>query len=143
MRWMSFGVPITVIGIPVMALWLTRGLKLEQPLSLHQVGEFSAHEKRALIVFASVVALWVTRGEPFGGWMAWFNLPMMGDATVALAGVVAMFVVPNGKGGRLLTWEQAGIYPGAYCCSLLVVFAWRRALCKAASATLLATDWRH
>lgn len=107
MRWMTFGVPITLIGIPVMALWLTRGLKLEQPLELEAVGPFSRHEKRALLVFGTVVALWVTRGEPLGGWMAWFNLPMMGDATVALAGVVAMFVVSNGKGGRLLTWEQA------------------------------------
>lgn len=111
LRWMQYGLPITLIGLPVMALWLTRGLKLEKPIELKEVGAFTLHEKRALMVFGTVVALWVTRGEPFGGWMNWFNLPMMGDAPVALAGVVAMFLVPNGKGGRLLTWERAVSIP--------------------------------
>jgi len=32
---------------------------------------------------------------------------MVGDATVALAGVVAMFLVSDKQGGRLLTWERA------------------------------------
>ncbi|MCC5879352.1 MAG: SLC13/DASS family transporter [Idiomarina sp.] len=118
-RWMSFGLPIVLIGIPVIALWLTRGLKLEEPVQLKQVGPFTTHEKRALMVFGSVVLLWVTRGEPFGGWMALFGLPFMGDATVALAGVVAMFLVSNGSGGRLLTWERAVDIPWG----ILLLFA--------------------
>ncbi|RUO30297.1 SLC13 family permease [Aliidiomarina soli] len=119
LRWMYYGVPIVMIGLPVMALWLTRGLHLDQPVHLREVGEFSVQEKRALAVFGTVVGLWVFRSEPFGGWMNWFSLPMMGDATVALAGVVAMFLVSDGKGGRLLTWERAVDIPWG----ILLLFA--------------------
>lgn len=119
MRWMYYGVPIVVIGLPIMALYLTRGLHLDEPVKLQSVGEFSVQEKRALMVFGSVVGLWVFRAEPFGGWMQWFNLPLMGDATVALAGVVVMFLVSDGKGGRLLTWERAMDIPWG----ILLLFA--------------------
>ena len=51
----------------------------------------------------------MTRGEPFGGWKAWLDLPQANDASVALLAVVVMFLVPSGRGNgeRLLTWEQA------------------------------------
>lgn len=108
-RWMTYGLPIVLIALPLMALWLTRGLHLTKPVHLEPLGKFTTHEKRALMVFGTVVVLWIFRSEPFGGWMAWFNLPMMGDAIVALFGVVAMFLVSDGKGkgGRLLTWDRA------------------------------------
>ncbi|MBE9042356.1 anion permease, partial [Oscillatoriales cyanobacterium LEGE 11467] len=49
----------------------------------------------------------MTRTEPFGGWSGWLNLPGVGDSTVALVMVVALFIIPNGKGGKLLDWETA------------------------------------
>lgn len=107
MRWMGYGLPIVLLGLPLIAIWLTRGLQLDQPVELKSIGAFNTHEKRALMVFGAVVLLWITRSEPFGGWSTWFNLPMVGDATVALAGVVAMFLVSDSRGGRLLTWERA------------------------------------
>ncbi|MEQ8801148.1 MAG: SLC13 family permease, partial [Haliea sp.] len=54
---------------------------------------------------------WVTRSEPFGGWQAWLDLPQANDASVALLAVVVMFVLPNGKGARLLDWERASTIP--------------------------------
>lgn len=107
MRWMGYGLPIVLLGLPLIAIWLTRGLQLNEPVQLKAIGPFNTHEKRALAVFGTVVLLWITRLEPFGGWSSWFNLPMVGDATVALAGVVAMFLVTDHQGGRLLTWERA------------------------------------
>ena len=107
MRWMGYGLPIVLLGLPLVAIWLTRGLRLSEPVQLKAIGPFNSHEKRALTVFGAVVLLWITRLEPFGGWSSWFNLPMVGDATVALAGVVAMFLVGDKQGGRLLTWERA------------------------------------
>lgn len=107
MRWMGYGLPIVLLGLPLIAIWLTRGLQLSAPVQLKAIGPFNTHEKRALAVFGTVVLLWITRLEPFGGWSSWFNLPMVGDATVALAGVVAMFLVSDKQGGRILTWERA------------------------------------
>jgi sodium-dependent dicarboxylate transporter 2/3/5 len=42
-----------------------------------------------------------------GGWKTWLGLPQANDASVALLAVVVMSLVPDGKGGRLLTWERA------------------------------------
>jgi sodium-dependent dicarboxylate transporter 2/3/5 len=58
-----------------------------------------------------VFLAWVTRSEPFGGWMAWLDLPGANDACVALLAVVIMFLVPDGKGQRLSNWERASTIP--------------------------------
>ncbi|MCL5051421.1 MAG: SLC13 family permease [Firmicutes bacterium] len=118
-RWMGYGLPVVILGLPVIALWLTRGLKLDKPVELERIGEFDSHEKRALWVFGTVVLLWVLRTEPFGGWTSWFNMPMVGDATIALAGVIAMFLVPDSKGGKLLNWDLAVDIPWG----ILLLFA--------------------
>jgi sodium-dependent dicarboxylate transporter 2/3/5 len=89
------------------------------PLELPKLGTMSSYEKRVLMVFGAVILLWVFRTEPFGGWTAIVGTPLVGDSTIALAGVVAMFVVSNGKGGRLLTWEQAVDIPWG----ILLLFA--------------------
>ncbi len=60
-----------------------------------------------MLVFLFTALAWITRSEPFGGWRAWLDLPQANDASVALLAVVVMALVPDGKGGRLLTWESA------------------------------------
>ncbi|PKL99423.1 MAG: sodium:dicarboxylate symporter, partial [Gammaproteobacteria bacterium HGW-Gammaproteobacteria-7] len=72
---------------------------------------WQAGERRVLIVFALVALAWMTRGEPFGGWSAWLGLGGANDASVALLGVVAMALVPDGKGERLLDWQTAERIP--------------------------------
>lgn len=111
LRWMSVGVPIVLLGVPTMAWWLTRHVRLQTPLELPVVGPWRAAEKRVLLVFGFIAMLWITRTEPFGGWSALLNLPMVGDATVALFGVVLMFLVPDDKGERLLNWQTASAIP--------------------------------
>ncbi|RUO32841.1 SLC13 family permease [Aliidiomarina sanyensis] len=118
-RWMQIGIPLVVIGLPVIGLWLTRGLKLSMPLELPEQGHMSVYEKRVLMVFGAVIFLWVFRTEPFGGWTGLLGVTGVGDSTVALAGVVAMFAASNGQGGRLLTWEQAVSIPWG----ILLLFA--------------------
>ncbi|CUS48431.1 MAG: DASS family divalent anion:Na+ symporter [Idiomarinaceae bacterium HL-53] len=119
MRWMQIGVPMLLLGLPVIGWWLTRHVKLASPLELPTQGAMSAAEKRVLMVFGTVVLLWVFRTEPFGGWTDWFNFNGVGDSSIALAGVVAMFLVADGKGSRLLTWEQAQSIPWG----ILLLFA--------------------
>ena len=106
-RWMSWGVPVVVILVPLMAWWLTRQLRTAGALQLPEVGAWSSAERRVLAVFSLTALAWITRGEPFGGWSAWLGLPQANDASVALLAVVLMCLLPDGRGGRLLEWEHA------------------------------------
>jgi len=42
-----------------------------------------------------------------GGWSTWLAVPGANDASVALIAVVAMFLIPDGEGSKLLDWETA------------------------------------
>ncbi len=109
--WMSFAIPVVVVFVPIIALWLTRHLTHKGQISLPEVGRWQPMEKRVLAVFCATAALWIFRLEPFGGWTAWFNVPQTNDAMVALLAVVAMFLVPDGRGQRLMDWESAQEIP--------------------------------
>ncbi|MFU8763322.1 MAG: SLC13 family permease [Haliea sp.] len=110
-RWMGWAVPVVLVMIPLMALVLTRKLSGRIAVELPHTGHWRSEEKRVLLVFGLTALAWVTRSEPFGGWQAWLDLPQANDASVALLAVVVMFVLPNGKGGRLLDWERASTIP--------------------------------
>jgi sodium-dependent dicarboxylate transporter 2/3/5 len=110
-EWMSWGLPVVVLLVPVAGLWLTRGVKLDAPVQLPQVGAWSSPEKRVLIMFSLTALCWITRQAPFGGWSGWLDLPQANDASVALIAVVLMAALPNGEGGRLLRWEAANKIP--------------------------------
>ena len=97
--------------IPAMALVLTRKLHGEIAVELPEVGRWRTEERRVMLVFGLTALAWITRGEPFGGWSAWLGLPLANDASVALLAVIVMFLVPDGKGQRLLTWQRASTIP--------------------------------
>ncbi len=118
-RWMKVGAPIVAIGVPLMGLWLTRNLKDVTAPNLPDAGPWRKDEARTLMVFAGAMFFWITRTEPFGGWSGLLNMPGAGDATVAVAAVVVMFLIPNGKGGALLDWKAAGDIPWG----MLLLFA--------------------
>lgn len=118
LTWMKTGVVIVVIAIPIMALWLSRGIKLTRTIETESVGSMTTHEKRALLVFGGTALLWVFRKEPFGGWSGLLGNSMIGDSTIALLGVFAMFLVSTGKAAdadgnkqRLLDWDTAKTIP--------------------------------
>lgn len=110
-QWMGWALPVVVVMVPLMALVLTRNLAGPLKVELPVAGHWRTEEKRVLMVFGLTALAWVTRSEPFGGWRVWLDIPTANDASVALLAVVVMFLVPNGKGGRLLTWEQASTIP--------------------------------
>jgi sodium-dependent dicarboxylate transporter 2/3/5 len=105
--WMRWGLPVVVLFVPLVGIWLTRNLPTGVTLSLPAVGEWRTEERRTLLVFVLTAIAWITRNDPFGGWSTWLDLPQANDASVALLAVVAMFLVPNGRGERLLDWESA------------------------------------
>ena len=109
--WMAWGIPALIIFLPLMYFWLTRQLNNSNKLSVPNTGSWRTEEKRTLWVFAFTALAWVTRQEPFGGWSELFNIPMANDASVAMVGAITLFLIPNGKGEKLLDWETAAKIP--------------------------------
>ncbi len=144
-EWMRIGVPVVIISLPIMALWLTRHVKLESKISLPDCGPWRVEERRTLFVFGLTALAWITRKDPFGGWSGALDMPLVGDSTIALFAVVMMFLIPNGKKSdnkneRLLDWETAGSIPWG----LLLLFAGGIAMAKgftASGLSLMLGDW--
>jgi sodium-dependent dicarboxylate transporter 2/3/5 len=133
-EWMSWGIPVVILMVPLTGLWLTRGLKLLHPVHLPQAGAWRPAEKRVLIMFTLTALAWITREAPFGGWSTWLNLPQANDASVALLAVILMSVLPNGEGERLLHWETVRKIPWG----VLLLFAGGIALANGFVASGLA-----
>ena len=110
-RWMGWALPVVILMIPAMAVILTRNMRGTLAVQLPDVGVWRTEERRVMVVFGLTALAWITRSEPFGGWKTWFDLPQANDASVALLAVVLMFIIPNGKGQRLLSWERATTIP--------------------------------
>lgn len=128
LTWMKTGVPVVVIGIPLMAFWLTRKVSVNQCFVLPEVGAWRPAEKRVLCVFALVALAWVTRML----WSKWLGLEGVGDSSIAIFGVVLMFLIPNGeKHGTLLDWQTANNIPWG----MLLLFAGGIAIAKAFMAS--------
>ena len=114
-RWMTFGVPIMVIGVPLAAIIIARVQKISAKAfdaskaraSLGQIGEFSLAEKRLIPIIAVAFALWLSRQTlapllPPGSWT---------DGTIAVLAALALFLVPDGTGRPLLVWREADRAP--------------------------------
>lgn len=134
-QWMSWALPVVIVLVPVAAWWLTRSLSYKGGVELPEVGAWRIEERRVLIIFALTALAWVTRQEPFGGWTALTGLPA-NDASVALTAVVLMFIVPNGKGEKLLDWETASTIPWG----ILLLFGGGICLAKAFTASGLSDE---
>ncbi|MCA9570066.1 MAG: SLC13/DASS family transporter [Myxococcales bacterium] len=118
--WMAVGLPLVAVMVPLAALWLSRGGRLAgvvvPPVP---PARWRSPEAGAVALFACTAVLWVTRKAPYGGWTALTGWEQAGDHTVALAAVVAAFLLPDGEGGRLLDWPTAQRIPWG----LLLLFA--------------------
>jgi solute carrier family 13 (sodium-dependent dicarboxylate transporter), member 2/3/5 len=118
--WMLIALPITIVMLPLAWLLLTRvtfpfpdketGEGPEAiPAMLEAMGPMSTPEKRVAAVFAIVAALWILHpviSDVLG-------LKTITDVSVAIAGAVALFIVPADwrKKEFLLNWERARKLP--------------------------------
>ena len=137
-EWMKTGVPIVLLAIPAMAMWLGRGLGSIGNIDLPQPGAWTTAEKRVLAIFGTVAMAWIFR--PF--WTGWLGITTVSDSTIAVAGVVAMFMVNSGKpdNNKLLDWPTANDIPWG----LLLLFAGGICIAKAFKASglsLLMGEW--
>lgn len=142
--WMVFGVPAMLLLVPAAWYFVSRGLpkltqaddvRLHLRSSLKDLGRMSVPEKRVAAVFACVALLWVT-SRPVGNFLVANELlapKNWSDMGIAMAGAVAMFLVPAGGGEKraLLTWEEAERLPWG----VILLFGGGIALGRAVSNT--------
>lgn len=112
LQWMTWGIPVVIVVVPLLALWLTRNVNFKTDIQLPDVGNWTTAQKRVLTIFALTACGWVLRKAPFGGWAGllpegWHS----SDYMVAFFAIVALFMTSDGKGNRLLNWETATKIP--------------------------------
>lgn len=134
--WMTWGVPVVLVFLPIAAIWLTRNLDYRGQVQMPEVGRWQTAELRVMIVFSLTALGWVTRQEPFGGWSSWFGVPGANDSVVALLAVAFMFLIPDGKGSRLLDWDTANKIPWG----MLILFGAGISIAKAFVASGLSEE---
>lgn len=125
--WMRWGMPVVLVFLPIAMWWLTRHLRGSIAASLPDKEPWDAAQRRVMWVFALTAVLWITRSEPFGGWSGLLNLPGANDATIALLAAASLFVIGDGRGGRLLDWEATRELPWG----ILVLFGGGICIAKA------------
>lgn len=115
LTWMLYGLPIVIIGIPLCAFILMRVQNVtagsfDVDAARESIGEarpMSVPEKRLVPIFLLVILAWITQPllEPF--------LPKgaITDGSIAIAGSLLLFLVPDGSSRPLLTWQEADRAP--------------------------------
>ena len=121
-KWMSFGIPIICLLLPIAWLLLTRLLfSFDLPHNnstiktvvdeLESMGPISTPEKRTAIVFSLIALAWVIRPvlQQLPG------LSELSDTTIAIGGAISLFIIPSGdklkKNTMLLNWTTAANIP--------------------------------
>ncbi|MFN3975190.1 MAG: SLC13 family permease [Dehalococcoidia bacterium] len=103
LEWMNYGLPLALLMW--MAAWLYLGFGYTRDagrgghlfkIAPIDTGPWTREQGLVLAVFLSVALLWVTR--PFWG-KGW---PLLTDASIAIGGAVALFLLPARGGSRLL-----------------------------------------
>ncbi len=138
--WAAFGVPVVILGIPLAAIIIAKVQRIsEHPFDIAAArkaitpqGPWSEAERRLVPIIAITFVAWMLRGfvAPY------FPAGSLTDGTVAIAASLALFMLPDGTGRKLLEWKEANRAPW----DVLMMFGGGLALAGAMTRTGLA-DW--
>ena len=142
-RWMMVGIPLSAAMLPLAWLALTRwvfhvdfrtspeGIAELRRLK-DELGALTTPEKRVAIVFFCMAALWVFR--PLLVKLP--GLAALDDSGIAMAGAIALFLVPSGdrEDPLLLRWQYAEQLPWG----VIILFGGGLSLAAAVNGTGLA-----
>jgi sodium-dependent dicarboxylate transporter 2/3/5 len=115
LTWAIYGLPLVALAIPLCWLILmkvqrVRPTDFDPASALAGLGEacpWSAAEKRLIPLIAAVVAFWVAL--PF--LTPYLPKDSLTDGTIAIAGALLLFLIPDGTGRAILNWEEANRAP--------------------------------
>lgn len=143
LQWMSVGVPVMLISLPLMYLLLTKfiyPIRLKElpggrefiQAQIRDLGPVSNPEKKVAAVFVLTATLWITRP------LLSDFLPGLSDAGIAIAAAVILFIIPVNfrRGQFLLSWTDTKKLPWG----VLILFGGGLSLASAISETGLA-EW--
>ncbi|ANU07312.1 SLC13 family permease [Paraurantiacibacter namhicola] len=139
-EWMAYGLPVVIVGIPLAAFIIAKVQRVAaHPFdvaaaraAIDDHRPWSSAERRLLPVIAITFALWTFRPlllpfVPEGS---------LTDGTIAVAAGLALFLLPDGTGRKLLTWPEADRAPWG----VIMMFGGGLALAAGMGASGLA-DW--
>ena len=142
-RWMTVGIPVTLLMLPVAWFLLTRALfPFDIPASdavhdhLHklrqEMGPMTTPERRVAILFGAVIFCWMFR-RPLTEWL---GLTGISDAGIVMTAALLLFLLPSGDASQrqLMTWENAVRIPWG----VLILFGGGLSLAAAVSDSGLA-----
>ena len=139
-EWTLYGLPVVILGVPIAALIIARFQKVARhPFDVAgardaiQVDtQWSSAERRLVPVVALTFVLWMT-SPLLSGFVPAGSLT---DGTIAIAASLALFLLPDGTGRPLLTWQEADRAPWG----VIMMFGGGLALAAGMSASGLA-EW--
>jgi solute carrier family 13 (sodium-dependent dicarboxylate transporter), member 2/3/5 len=115
LTWMLYGMPIVLLGVPLCAFILMRVQRVsagsfDVDAARDAIGKpqpMSVAEKRLVPIFLLVITAWI--GLP----LIEPHFPKGGitDGSIAIAGSLLLFLVPDGTGRPLLVWKEADRAP--------------------------------
>ncbi len=142
-RWMTVGIPVSLLMLPVAWFVLTRLLfPFDIPANdsvkdhLHklrqEMGPMTMAERRVAILFVAVILCWMLR-RPLTEWL---GLSGVSDAGIVMTAALFLFLLPSGNVAQrqLMTWQDASRIPWG----VLILFGGGLSLAAAVSNSGLA-----
>ncbi len=155
-EWLKIGLPFTVVFIPLMWLYMVKGIlpikgkvvdNADEIIrrEVEKLGKMGRGEKMILAVFVATALLWIFRSDinigksTLRGWSSLLGVQKyVHDSTVAMAMGILCFMLPVDRVKRvtLLNWDHAKKAPW----DILLLFGGGFAIAKGFSASGL-TEW--